>query len=120
MPTVLLPVPHIPQTTDGTCLEACASMVLAYLQNPVPENQICQLFESTGFGTPASRILRLQKWGFHVEYGTTNLQELRNWLKQGVPPIAFVHTRFLDYWTESTPHAVVVIGMDEVAAQIER
>ena len=111
MPTSWLKVPHLPQTTDGTCLEACVCMVLAYLQQPVVESKVFDLFGAEAVGTPASRILRLERWGFKVTYGSTTLEELRVWLAQGVPPIALVHTQFLDYWTTSTPHAVVVVGM---------
>jgi hypothetical protein len=28
-------------------------------------------------------------------------------------PIVFVQTQFLDYWVENSPHAVVLVGIDE-------
>jgi ABC-type bacteriocin/lantibiotic exporter with double-glycine peptidase domain len=86
-------------------------MVLAYLQNPVEESKVSELFEADEIGTPTSRILRLEKWGYQVSYGSTNLEQLNDWLSQDVPPIAFVQTQFLDYWTKNTPHAVVVVGV---------
>jgi ABC-type bacteriocin/lantibiotic exporter with double-glycine peptidase domain len=113
MPTSWLKVPHFRQTTDGTCLEACVCMILAYLQSPVEESKVCELFESDEIGTPSSRVLRLEQWDFKVTYGSTNLEQLRLWLTQRMPPIAFVQTQFLDYWAESTPHAVVVVGIDD-------
>lgn len=113
MPASWLKVPHFQQTTDGSCLEACACMVLAYLQHPAVESRIAQLFGGDELGTPSSRVVRLQQWGFRVTYGSTNLQQLQAWLAQGIPPIAFVNTQFLDYWAENTPHAVVIVGIDE-------
>ncbi len=88
-------------------------MVLAYLENPVAESKVSELFEADEIGTPSSRVRRLEKWGFKVTYGSTNLEQLRVWLAQNVPPLVFVQTRFLDYWTQSTPHAVVVVGIDD-------
>jgi hypothetical protein len=87
-------------------------MVLAHLQQPVLESQISELFEAAETGTPASRILRVERWGSKVIYGSTTFEELRAWLTQDIPPIALVHTQFLDYWNENTPHAVVVVGID--------
>ena len=113
MPASWLKVPHFQQTTDGACLEACACMILAYLQHPVVESRVTQLFGGDELGTPSSRIVRLQQWGFRVIYGSTNLQQLQAWLAQDIPPIAFVHTQFLDYWLENSAHAVVIVGIDE-------
>ncbi len=113
MPVAWLEVPHFQQTADGTCLEACVCMVLAYLQSPVLESKVSTLFESDEIGTPTSRILRLETWGFKVTYGAASLQDIRDWLIQGSPPIAFAQTQFLDYWIESTPHAVVVVAIDD-------
>jgi hypothetical protein len=40
MPTAWLNVPHLLQNNDGYCLPACASMVLAYWQNPISLSHI--------------------------------------------------------------------------------
>ena len=108
-----LKIPHFLQTRDGRCLEACVRAVLAHWQYPVSEEQLCQLFESSQFGTPASRVLRLKQWGFEVIYGPSDVIKLQTWLAQGVPIIALVQTEFLDYATVNTPHAVVVIGLTD-------
>src|SRR5262245_19973682 len=113
MPASWLNVPHFRQTTDGSCLEACACMILAHLQHPVVESKVSQLFGSEELGTPSSRVRRLGQWSFRVTYGSTHLQQLQLWLTQGIPPIIFVQTQFLDYWVESSPHAVVLVGIDE-------
>ena len=39
--------------------------------------------------------------------------DLRFWLSQSIPPIVFVATKELPYWTIETFHAVVIIGMDD-------
>jgi ABC-type bacteriocin/lantibiotic exporter with double-glycine peptidase domain len=87
-------------------------MVLAYLESPVTENKVGELFEAAEFGVPSSRIIHLEKWGYQVIYRSASLSELQQWIGQGQPVIAFVYTRFLDYWTAVTPHAVVIIGID--------
>lgn len=107
-----LKVPHIPQSADGKCLQACACMVLAYLASPVTENKVSELFEASEFGVPSPRVARLEKWGYQVTYRSASLSELQSWLAQSKPVIAFVNTQFLDYWTVSTPHAVVIVGID--------
>jgi len=89
-------------------------MVLAYRQNPVEESKVSELFEADEIGTPAARILRLDQWGYQVSYGSTTLEQLQEWLDHDIPPVAFVQTAFLDYWTTNTPHAVVGIDDNQV------
>ncbi|MCA9951965.1 MAG: peptidase C39 family protein [Anaerolineales bacterium] len=113
MPDDWLKVPHIPQSADGRCLQACAGMILAYLESPVDEDELSNLFDATEYGVPSSRISRLEQWGFRVTYRTATLSEIRAWLAQEKPVIAFVNTRFLDYWTAVTPHAVVLLGISK-------
>jgi hypothetical protein len=50
---------------------------------------------------------------FQVIYGTASLDDLRQRLRQGIPPIVFVETNFLDYWQSNVRHAVVVVGPEE-------
>ena len=108
-----LKVPHILQSADGRCLQACVGMILAYLESPVTEDQLSKLFEATEYGVPSSRISRLEQWGFHITYRTASLSEISVWLAQGKPIIAFVNTQFIEYWTAVTPHAVVLLGISE-------
>jgi ABC-type bacteriocin/lantibiotic exporter with double-glycine peptidase domain len=88
-------------------------MVLHYWGHTTTEKALAQLFGGTAIGTPSSRVQRLTQWGYRVAYRTSTLPELEAWLEQGIPPIVFVRTEFLDYWTENTPHAVVLVGVDE-------
>ena len=113
MPTAWLKVPHILQSNDGYCLPACASMVLAYWQTPIPQEKIADLMDANEYGVPGSRIRRLENWGYKVVYRPATLNELSNWIEQGIPPIVLVETDFLEYWALGTTHAVVLVGLDE-------
>lgn len=113
MPTAWLNVPHLLQNNDGYCLPACASMVLAYWQNPISQEKIAILLDATQQGVPGSRIRRLENWGYQITYRPATLAELQTWIEQGIPPIVLVDTDFLEYWDVGTPHAVVVIGFDD-------
>lgn len=113
MPNDWLAVPHWQQSSEGRCLESCVCMVLSYLGHSVTEDSVAQLFDSTPFGTPSSRVKRLKHWGYQVNYRSATVADLADWLAAGLPVIAFVHTTFLDYWQVQTPHAVVVVGLDE-------
>jgi hypothetical protein len=87
-------------------------MLLAYLEQPALQEDIARLIGTRSWGTPASNILRLTSWGFHVYYGTASLYSLQAYLEAGIAAIAFVRTSELPYYEDDTPHAVVVIGLD--------
>ena len=107
-----LNVPHIQQADVGWCLPACVAMVSAYWQQPLLQKDVARWLGTTGVGTPASRVQRLNKRGFEVAYRTGSLAGLRLWIDQGRPCILFVHTSDLSYWHVDTPHAVVLAGFD--------
>jgi hypothetical protein len=82
----LLNVPFNHQKAHGYCLPACAQMALAYLG-----------------------IARSQE-----ELARTLGDDLRYWLEQKAPIIAFVHTGLLAYWQgQVAQHAVIIVGIDE-------
>lgn len=108
-----LNVPYLSQAEPGGCLPACAAMVLAYLQQPALQEDVARQIGARRFGTPASNIRRLAAWGFAVEYRSGSLEELSATVSTGNPAIVFVRTSELPYWREDTPHAVVVVGLDE-------
>jgi hypothetical protein len=87
-------------------------MLLARLDDPVVESDVSKLFQSTEIGTPASRVLRLKRWGYQVTYRSAVLDELHQWLTEDKPPIVFLRTLFVDYGTEDTFHAAVVVGIE--------
>lgn len=113
MPADCLPVPHLEQASEGDCLPVCAAMVLAYLQEPVDPVRIARLLDTHEFGTVAPQIRKLADWGYKVTYQSGSLTTLRNLLAADLPPIVFVWTGDLPYWSVNTPHALVVVGMDD-------
>jgi ABC-type bacteriocin/lantibiotic exporter with double-glycine peptidase domain len=115
LPTIPpLPVPQISQTDDGDCLAACAAMVLAYNGQAVSYAQLLKLLQITPIGAPRRKILNLAQLGINVTYREASLTILaETYLQAGEPVIAFVDTGELHYWSKTTNHAVVVIGLDE-------
>jgi hypothetical protein len=89
-------------------------MVLAYWG--IERNQADlakQLQLITGVGTPSNRVRVLASKTLEVFYGEGQLADLQLALAAGNPPIVMVHTSQLPYWEQDTPHAVVLLGMDE-------
>lgn len=87
-------------------------MLLAYLEQPMLQEDIARQIGTQSWGTPASNIRRLAAWGLRIHYATASLADLQARLEVGIAPIVFVRTSELPYWHEDTPHAVVVIGLD--------
>lgn len=118
MATRLLDVPHLLQAEPGWCLPACVSMVAAYWQQPLLQDDVARWLGTRQVGTPASRVRYLERRGFDVVYKTGSLSELKAWLTQGVPCIVFVRTADLPYWQVDTRHAVVLVGLDATNAYL--
>lgn len=69
MPELLLPVRHFRQNSEASCLAACARTVMAYTGDVRSEEMLVELFDiDMAFGAPASRLLRLSRWGYQVDY----------------------------------------------------
>jgi len=113
MPLVVLPVPHIQQHGIGDCLATCSLMVLTYLRHNVSYQQLFSLLQTDWYGTAFSNISNLEKLGVTVVHEQGTLTKLYDHLKQNRPCIVAVNTNELPYWDETTPHAIVVVGMDE-------
>jgi ABC-type bacteriocin/lantibiotic exporter with double-glycine peptidase domain len=88
-------------------------MVLAYLGRPVPYERLVELLGTRWFGTPACNIERLEQTGVAVVVADLSLSDMRRYLQDDLPVIAFVSTADLPYWSEDTDHAVVVVGLDD-------
>jgi ABC-type bacteriocin/lantibiotic exporter with double-glycine peptidase domain len=113
MPKDSMPAPHYPQSKPGACLPACARMVLAALGRHYSEAELAQVMESYSFGTPASRVTRLQSLGYHVRYATMTAAELWEALEEGTSPIVFVWADFLP-WADFTGfHALVLVDLTD-------
>lgn len=93
MPDPSLPIPHFRQSSEASCLAACARMVLAYAGNVRSEAELIRLLDlDPAFGAPASRLLRLERLGYHIIYDSFSLSLLRNALDRKIPPIVLLKT----------------------------
>jgi ABC-type bacteriocin/lantibiotic exporter with double-glycine peptidase domain len=86
-------------------------MVLEYLGRTVAYHQLVQQLGIGPFGAPRRNITRLARPGLQVAYGQATLPILATHLEAGLPVIAFVDTGELAYWTVTSNHAIVVVGI---------
>jgi hypothetical protein len=93
-------------------------MVLAALGNEVSQDRIARLLGSYEFGTPASRVRRLEEWGYHLHYGPASLDDVRLALDQGWHPILFVRADLLPWADFGGFHALVVDRLTDEAAYV--
>lgn len=113
MPAPFLPVPHHRQHHQADCLVACAAMVLEYLGIHIVYRDLLRLLNIVSdLGAPASNIHQLTMLGVSVDYGTTTLERIADYIAQGNPCITFVDTIHLSYWKQTTHYAVVVVGIN--------
>ena len=106
-----LNLPHLQQAKNGWCLPACVAMVAAYWQQPIMQDDVARWLGTSNFGTFPQRVQRLTQRGFDVFYDEFGMiADLDNWLNQQIPPILFVRTGELRYWSIDTRHAVVLAG----------
>ncbi|MBI3959964.1 MAG: C39 family peptidase [Chloroflexi bacterium] len=113
MPSVLLPVPLYSQSRPGTCLPACARMVLAYFDHTISEESIGRVLGTRHAGTPVPNITRLSSLGFSVRYAALTESDVQLQLQAEQPLICRLWTVMLDYWPTDTPHVAVVVGYDD-------
>ena len=116
MPQLSLPVTHLRQSSEATCLAACARMALAYAGDLRPEWELIELLGiDPSYGAPASRLLRLERLGYQVLYDSVSLSLLRSAFQRNIPPIVLLKTGFLGYWSENVSHACLLAGITETA-----
>ena len=110
----ILPIKHSVQEIEAGCLAACSQMVLQSLNIEKSQKQLNRLFQTTSFGVPFSRIMRLEQFGVTVSINTFGDEAtLTQMIDQSIAPIVFLRTLPLPYWQADTQHAVVVIGYDD-------
>lgn len=120
MPDLLLAVPHLRQSSEASCLAACARMVLAHAGDERSETELIRLFDlDPAFGAPASRLLRLERLGYRVVYDSLSLSLLRDALNRSIPPIVLLKTGFLSHWSEDVAHACVLVGLSDHKAYLQ-
>lgn len=90
-------------------------MVIAALGDERSEAQLAAAMGSYEFGTPASRVKRLNKLGYQVTYGALSFEQLRAALAQGLYPIVFVRADVLPWADFGGFHAVVLTEISEDA-----
>lgn len=108
-----LKIDHRQQETSTGCLAACAQMALAYLGIAVTQAELNELLGATPAGVPASRLTRIERYSVRSKFQKGTAEDLKRALDQNVPPIVFVRTGQLPYWTVDTQHALLVAGYDE-------
>jgi ABC-type bacteriocin/lantibiotic exporter with double-glycine peptidase domain len=108
MPASSTSVQHHRQSSPGACLPACVRMVLAAMGDERTEAQLGTLLDSYEFGTPASRVTRLTRWGYQVQFGPSSLEKLQVRLEHGLFPIVFVRADLLPWADFGGFHALVL------------
>ena len=90
-------VPYAAQSSDGYCLPACVSMVLAYWGITMSQRRIARALDTGDAGTPFSRIQRLTKRGLQVESATSGVLAVlkASFGATGIPPVVAVHGAWL-------------------------
>jgi ABC-type bacteriocin/lantibiotic exporter with double-glycine peptidase domain len=87
-------------------------MVLAHHGHNCSEDELRQVMGTGPHGTAARALLRVAALGFDVQLRFSSLGGLETALRAGTPPIVFVNTGSLDYWSFDCAHVLVVVGMD--------
>src|SRR5262245_39590332 len=112
MPVVSLTVPHFKQEQSFSCLAACVRRVLTHHGRTCSEDELRQLLGTASHGTKARDVLRVVGLGFDVQLQFSSLANLGAALIGGTPPIVFLDTGTLDYWSADCPHVAVLVGLD--------
>ena len=118
MPIALLSVPHYKQEQGASCTAACVRMVLAYYGRTHSEDELRQLLGTGPRGTPARNVEHLASLGFEVEVKFSNAAELAAGLSAGTPPLVYLDTGSLDYWSIDCSHVAVLVGMELAAVSL--
>jgi len=108
-----LRVSHWQQRQQADCLAACAAMVLEHLGVSFRYEQLLRLLKIRSHGTTFSSLQFMTELDVAVQLCSGEIADLRTHLNNGIPPIVFVNTGLLSYWTSQTGHALVVSGIDK-------
>ena len=112
MPSGWLKVPHFQQELEYSCVAACARMVLAQYSDSRTEADLRSLLDTQPTGTRAGNLMRLSGPNIEVHLRASNVAELEKALADNQPPVVFLETGALEYWTIDIFHTVVVTGLD--------
>ncbi len=112
MPSGWLSVPHFRQELESSCVAACARMVLAHYGDLRTEAELRSLLGTQSTGTRAGNLMRLSGPAFEVYLRPSNLVELKQVLAANHPPIVFLKTAALEYWSMDIFHTAVLVGLE--------
>ena len=87
-------------------------MVRAHHGHSSSEGELRQLLNTGSYGAHARDILRVASLGFDVQLQFSSLANLGAALLGRTPPIVFLDTGSLDYWSIDCPHVEVLVGME--------
>jgi ABC-type bacteriocin/lantibiotic exporter with double-glycine peptidase domain len=93
-------------------------MVLAHHGDSRTEAEVRLLLDTQPTGTRAGNVMRLLGAAFEVYLRPSNLVELQTMLADNQPPIVFLKTGELEYWSMDIFHTVVLIGMDSTTVAV--
>jgi hypothetical protein len=93
-------------------------MVLAHHGDSRTEAELRSLLDTQPTGTRAGNLMRLSGPAFEVYLRPSNLLELQKVLADNQPPIVFLQTGLLEYWSMDIFHMAVLIGLDAVTAAL--
>jgi len=116
MPSNWLSVPHFQQELEYSCVAACVRMVLAYFGDVRTEAEVRSLLDTQPDGTRVRNVMRLSTPAFEVYLRPSTLVELQQALTDQQPPIVFLKSGPLEYWSMDTAHAAVLVGLDSTTA----
>jgi ABC-type bacteriocin/lantibiotic exporter with double-glycine peptidase domain len=93
-------------------------MVLEYYGRTFSEDELAHLLGTGPRGTPARNVQRLTSLGFEVDVKFSNAAELAAALLTGTPPLVYLDTGPLDYWSADCSHVAVLVGMEVAAVSL--
>jgi hypothetical protein len=93
-------------------------MLLAYIGIDIQYQRLLRILRVQPFGTSGRNFSHLAQIGVEVVYRTGAMSTLDEIIGSGRPCIALVRSGLLSYWSYSTDHAVVVVGIDDNAIYI--
>jgi hypothetical protein len=91
-------------------------MVLAHYGDVRAEADLRTLLDTQPTGTPARNMMCISGPEFEVYLRRSNLLELQQALAAGQPPVVFLKTGVLEYWSTDIFHAAVLVGLDTTMA----
>jgi len=90
-------------------------MILAFHGIKRSESEIRRLIRTKSSGTHPVNLLHLQEWHVDVSLDEGSVPDLQALLNDGIPPLVFVGTEYLGYWSEeaySYMHTLVIVGLE--------